>query len=912
MQKMITKPVVQRKTHIEYYPKIYDPKNNYDIHTFESGVKYILPNVEKLVGDKVIAQLDPSDSRAGTETGPTEQNRLMNWLNKQEQNSSLVKGHLLNHDLGGLGISENLFPITTKANSVHKNVVELPVKELLVQARDKNVESAKAVQAQQAVLAQQALLPQPTPFMQPQMFLPPTPFMQPQMFPQHHVVQYTVQVQNHYSFATGVPDEFVCHVQTGYYSTPDCNGLFTQESIYTRTIKSDLKEKIKSKNGGFSISDLPETDYILPKGKGLRRVREWDHQGKEWKDMDGSKPSDAIRDRSSLVEYTLTRGEGKAKKDMGSVKDQGDQDILNFLTQLYGEKKYFKMLTVVMDSNDIFLPGIVLRKIATQAFNDMHYLLLYLYIQPSVYVDSVFEQLMSSHWQTLRMRDALLVAILRRRGIDSYFKAMILSSYGIAMRKLDAAVLKDPSQGTNALHFKTDMETIFLKAGYTEALYKTDKSSGVPQIIVEMSTLENLDENGMEAVMSIVPKAFDWEAMACAAQQDHRYKTSYYIFRVLYMTKTLKDSSIMTKLRDTILQNELPPLSLFEICHELNQDENIVSFRKSCFVPNLQEEIIENFKAADIMKFAGWNTADFLKPIPNELILVVRKCISENPAHYSIEDLKKMFIDGILDIKDMENTLSEYITKHSLQEVLKANQAQIGTPNYGSPEQMTVFHDRINDYILDALEELPPNPGEDMSTYCNRVILKTKETAWNELGTEYNDGVATGFINCILATYQQTKNLEREIIIYLAANQHAYFLQYISVSDIFANPALLIEEKRYLLVDVMFPLLLQDDNFEHYFNRFYGLVEEGLRYGFIFHCDSVFDRLKVRFASTLNAVIGYWNYANFLYKTGHSAYLDCLKNEQTVLTQTLQTAISNGISLSFAQPLLSAIRAVSL
>lgn len=42
-----------------------------------------------------------------------------------------LKGHLLNHDLGGPGLAFNLFPITSKANFLHYYKVEYPVKKLL-------------------------------------------------------------------------------------------------------------------------------------------------------------------------------------------------------------------------------------------------------------------------------------------------------------------------------------------------------------------------------------------------------------------------------------------------------------------------------------------------------------------------------------------------------------------------------------------------------------------------------------------------------------------------------------------------------------------------------------------------------------------------------------------------------------
>ena len=36
----------------------------------------------------------------------------------------MIRGHLLNHDLGGFGVEENLYPITSGANKKHTNNVE--------------------------------------------------------------------------------------------------------------------------------------------------------------------------------------------------------------------------------------------------------------------------------------------------------------------------------------------------------------------------------------------------------------------------------------------------------------------------------------------------------------------------------------------------------------------------------------------------------------------------------------------------------------------------------------------------------------------------------------------------------------------------------------------------------------------
>lgn len=86
------------------------------------------------VGTLMEAYLDPHDPVVGSATG-TPQKALYDAVNKKTK-SSMVRGHLLNHDLGGYGVAENLYPITSSANSKHKFYVENPVQKELDRAQD--------------------------------------------------------------------------------------------------------------------------------------------------------------------------------------------------------------------------------------------------------------------------------------------------------------------------------------------------------------------------------------------------------------------------------------------------------------------------------------------------------------------------------------------------------------------------------------------------------------------------------------------------------------------------------------------------------------------------------------------------------------------------------------------------------
>lgn len=82
-----------------------------------------------IVGSEMTAHLDPTDPVEGTGTSGR-QNNIMGLL------PGYLRGHLLNHDLGGLGIASNLFPITNTENGVHKNNAELKVKNSLGAGND--------------------------------------------------------------------------------------------------------------------------------------------------------------------------------------------------------------------------------------------------------------------------------------------------------------------------------------------------------------------------------------------------------------------------------------------------------------------------------------------------------------------------------------------------------------------------------------------------------------------------------------------------------------------------------------------------------------------------------------------------------------------------------------------------------
>jgi len=92
------------------------------------------PNYSWKVGHKTEAKLDWNDTRKGT--APEDPvNDPVHKLNGQYGERNFVRGHLLNARLGGLGIWDNMFPITGEANKKHASGIEATAKEYLIAAK---------------------------------------------------------------------------------------------------------------------------------------------------------------------------------------------------------------------------------------------------------------------------------------------------------------------------------------------------------------------------------------------------------------------------------------------------------------------------------------------------------------------------------------------------------------------------------------------------------------------------------------------------------------------------------------------------------------------------------------------------------------------------------------------------------
>jgi hypothetical protein len=105
-------------------------------------------NEDRTVGMAMEASLDPQDPVVGSATGVN--TAWMQSIRKTYPKANVVRGHLLNHDLGGFGVEENLYPISTKANSDHSTKVEQKVKGALTKADKDGGEVNYGVQVKEA------------------------------------------------------------------------------------------------------------------------------------------------------------------------------------------------------------------------------------------------------------------------------------------------------------------------------------------------------------------------------------------------------------------------------------------------------------------------------------------------------------------------------------------------------------------------------------------------------------------------------------------------------------------------------------------------------------------------------------------------------------------------------------------
>lgn len=96
------------------------------------------------VGVDSEAYLDPADPKTGSRTGAGAGIYAAGTYNAVNGGAHLTQGHLLNANLGGHALNENLFPITAEMNKAHSVQVEEQVKTQLLRIAAKRVNPATA------------------------------------------------------------------------------------------------------------------------------------------------------------------------------------------------------------------------------------------------------------------------------------------------------------------------------------------------------------------------------------------------------------------------------------------------------------------------------------------------------------------------------------------------------------------------------------------------------------------------------------------------------------------------------------------------------------------------------------------------------------------------------------------------
>jgi len=132
--------IVQRATSINYHAQSF---NYVDSHTHHQ--------TQEIVGNKMSAVLDPNQPIKGSEPGSGVQSGIMSSL-KSIGYKRMIRGHLMNGQMGGLGIAANLFPITAQANSKHKSYMENYVKGQLYEEQKKPIHNRDKINYQVQVV----------------------------------------------------------------------------------------------------------------------------------------------------------------------------------------------------------------------------------------------------------------------------------------------------------------------------------------------------------------------------------------------------------------------------------------------------------------------------------------------------------------------------------------------------------------------------------------------------------------------------------------------------------------------------------------------------------------------------------------------------------------------------------------
>lgn len=120
--------VIQRVTEINYTSRNVNWQSNW-----AGGLQ------NQNMGVNTEAYLDPVDPKTGSRTSPGGGIYATGFYNAINNGHHLTQGHLLNANLGGQAIPENLFPITADMNRAHSSQVEEQVKSQFIRLNREQV-----------------------------------------------------------------------------------------------------------------------------------------------------------------------------------------------------------------------------------------------------------------------------------------------------------------------------------------------------------------------------------------------------------------------------------------------------------------------------------------------------------------------------------------------------------------------------------------------------------------------------------------------------------------------------------------------------------------------------------------------------------------------------------------------------
>ncbi len=110
----------------------FPPYLNWDFTTQQYNYTDNNNNYQGSLSNRMEVTLLPGAfNQPGSAPGANELEPITSFLRRNYPNDQFIKGHMWNQEIGGPGVTQNLVPLTSQANSAHKNNVETALKNAL-------------------------------------------------------------------------------------------------------------------------------------------------------------------------------------------------------------------------------------------------------------------------------------------------------------------------------------------------------------------------------------------------------------------------------------------------------------------------------------------------------------------------------------------------------------------------------------------------------------------------------------------------------------------------------------------------------------------------------------------------------------------------------------------------------------